>query len=143
MKSKIEGFEKIIEAVGFETVFHDSEVLSLELSRGSQAPSLTACILTRRSLRPSEKHSTDPLYYRVMLMFHDIEEGTIEGFNHQNVLQEMVEAEVNGRLVFRFAGLFGVECSFTCERAEVLSVQETEMQWGKPFTVGMRGDLPS
>ena len=51
MRTRIKGFEHIIQAVGFETEFHDSEVLSIGLTRIAQKPSLEITILTRQSLR--------------------------------------------------------------------------------------------
>ena len=139
MKSKIEGFEKVVQAIGFETTFHDSEVLRVELNRVGEAPSLTICLLTRRSLWPTEKDPSDPLFYLVWLKFHDIDQLELQDFNHQNVLGGWVETEANGDLKFWFATVFGVDCSFTCKKAQVLSVEETEMEWGKPYRREKRG----
>jgi hypothetical protein len=133
MKSKIENFEKVVQATGFETRFHDGEVLSIELSRVQQEPSLTICILTPRSFRPTEKAPSDPLYHVVRIKFHEIDDLEIRGFNYQNVVQELVETEAEGRLKFWVAGVFGVDCSFTCEKAKVLSVEQTALELSKPF----------
>lgn len=133
MKSKIEGFEKVVQAIGFETTFHDSEVLRIELSRIDEEPSLTICLLTRRSLRPTEIDPSSPLFYIVRLKFHNIDDLELGRFNHQNVLMGLVETKDGDRLKFRFASVFGVDCSFSCKKAEVISLEETEMEWGKPY----------
>ena len=133
MKSKIEGFEKVVEAIGFETSFHDGEVLSIELSRVQQEPSLTVCILATHGFRPEDKKPSRPTYYRVRMKFHEIDDLEIQGFNYQNVIQELVETEVEGRLKIWIAGVFGVDCSFTCQKGELLSVEETTAELGKPF----------
>lgn len=139
MKSKIEGFEKVVQAVGFETVFHDGEILRIELNRVLEEPSLTICLLTRRSLRPTEKDPSDPLFYLVWLKFHSIDGLELRGFNHQNVLAELVEEEADGRLKLWFATLFGADLSFTCKRAEVVLVEATEMERGKPYHAKEQG----
>ncbi len=136
MKSRIAGFENVVRTVGFETTFHDSEVLRLQLERLSGKANLTISLLTRRSLWPAEKDASEPLHYIVQLKFRDIEDLELEGFNHQNVIAEMIQSFDKDRLTIRFAGLFGLDCSFSCKEGEVVSIEQTDMQLGAPFSAG-------
>ena len=49
MKTGIRGFERVVQTLGFETVFHDGEVLSITLKRTGERPALEIVILTGRS----------------------------------------------------------------------------------------------
>lgn len=131
-ENQVEGITAVFEAVGFETSFHDSEVLNITLDRSQRVSALTVSILTRQSLWPTEKDPDRPRYYIVRMMFSDIDEFELENFNHQNVIQSIVVTEQDGRLKIWIAGLYGVECSFTCISARVLSVEGSAMRWGMP-----------
>ncbi len=135
-ENQIEGITAVFEAVGFETSFHDGEVLNITLDRAQGIPSLTVSILTRQSLWLTEGDPDRPLYYVVRIVFSDIDKLDLENFNQQNVIQNMVITGHDGPLKVWIAGLFGVECSFTCARARVLSVEGTTMQWGMPSGQG-------
>jgi len=124
----IEGIERVFEAVGFETKFHDAEVLSFRLERGEK-PLLGLCLLTPARRGDAEPSEAD---YIVWIHFEDIDDLRLEGFNYQNVLQEIVILEGAERTNVRVAGLFGVDCSFSCACGKVVSVKETTMRVGMP-----------
>jgi hypothetical protein len=69
----------------------------------------------------------------VTLRFHDIEDLALSGFNHQNVMQEIVVTAEGDRWKIHAAGLFGAEFSLTCAKAEVASVAPTALRTGDPF----------
>ena len=89
MKKTSIGFERVVQKVGFETVFHDAEVLRVELRRTGTKPTLEVVILTGRSLRESEIDQSSHRYYIVRLLFRGIEDVELEEFNHQNVIQSL------------------------------------------------------
>jgi len=128
MKKTSIGFERVVQKVGFETVFHDAEVLRVELRRTGTKPTLEVVILTGRSLRESEIDQSSHRYYIVRLLFRGIEDVELEEFNHQNVIQSLVQTQVDDRWKVHFAGIFGLDLSFTCDEGEVLSIEPSQMK---------------
>ena len=129
METAIKGFERIVQTLGFES-FADYEVLRVTLTR-SFNPTLEIIVLTSRSPQNREADPSGPHYYIVRLLFRGIEEVEIEDFNHQNVIHFLEQTKVDDRWKIHFAGIFGMDCSFTCEEGEVLSIEPTQMKLGQ------------
>ncbi len=91
--------------------FHDSEVLSIELTRDGE-PRLTmrlnafSCVVTFR--------------------FFDVAGVELAYFNHQNVLFSLTFTSNGEQLRVDLAGVFGLSGKFTCSRAEVVSLEPLE-----------------
>ncbi len=126
--NKIQGFDELAPLLEYESLFHDGEVLRIEMDRTARSPSITLSILISKRAA-----ANDLVSYIVTLWFDEIENLVLEGFNYQNVIQGTVIDEVGERLRVSFAGLFGVELSFTCATAKLLTIQKTSLETSHPF----------
>ncbi|MGF1704228.1 immunity 50 family protein [Photobacterium makurazakiensis] len=110
--------------------FHDAEVLSLELQRGRK--SNKQCVLNAAvncyTVKTINEGTADfdtvlDKDYVIALEFHGVEQLYIEGFNHQNVIDDIEMSDCNGVTNVEFISIFGVCCKFTCKDIAVLSVK--------------------
>jgi hypothetical protein len=74
----------------------------------------------------------------VRLVFRGVDE--VEPSTTKTSLQCLLEARVGNRLNISFAGLSGLECCFTCEEREVVSVEPSELS-GDSRTPGIAIDF--
>ena len=90
----VEGFEKIIDKFGLWPSFHDGEILRIVLDRtsrsqtGSYIPTVEIhirCYVMTTGDGPWKIHNDSV----VRLMFEDVFDCILEGFNHQNVLSSL------------------------------------------------------
>jgi hypothetical protein len=126
METAIKGFERIVQTLGFQN-FADYEVLRVTLTRNF-SPTLEIIVLTNRSPQKRDADPSGPDHYIVRLLFRDVEDVELEDFNHQNVIQYLAQTKVDDRWKIHFAGIFGMDCSFTCDEGEVLSIEPTQME---------------
>lgn len=126
METAIKGFERIVQTLGFEN-FADYEVLSLTLDRTGGKPTFEIVIIAKRSYR-LESDPSSSSWYTLRLLFHGIDDVLLEDFNQQNVIHDLVETRVDGRWKIHFAGIFGLDCSFTCDEGEVLSIEPSQLK---------------
>jgi hypothetical protein len=120
---------------GYWPTFHDAEVLRLTLSRERTTPGVAAPFIDLDVYAFDTDGTLTPEgYYRltnevvVSFRFHEVEAVRLEGFNQQNVLWELTVtpgSESDGRPVLEvdLPSSFGVEGSFQCRTAEVLTVR--------------------
>jgi hypothetical protein len=122
---EIPGADELVQWFGYWPTFHDSEVLSIELTRSHGS---------RVRIHAFERTSEvdDRGYY--VLAKHAIVTFTLEGFpsdregitntridyfNHQNVLSSARVERTNNGYVLVLDGIFGVDGSISCERMSV------------------------
>jgi hypothetical protein len=112
--------ERITSVYGEWPRFHDAEIVSVELSR--EEPSLIAHIKTFRVHRDQLDEGR---FYRrtdfciVALRFTKIADLHIDGFNHQNVLADIVFENSNGGVLVNMEGIFGATITFRCSKVSV------------------------
>jgi hypothetical protein len=132
---RITGAERLVAAFGYWPSFHDAEVLWLRLDRraggaGCYGPTLEALIHTFEITNEVGADGYYVLRHRVLihLRFSDVVELRLDGFNHQNALMGLTLSDLRGRQMervkwaVRFDSAFGVNASFQCYAAEVVSV---------------------
>ena len=118
---------KVISLYGEWPSFHDSEVVSLSLDR--EGPSLTARVSlckVHHSEVDARGHFRTTDHSVITFRFVGIEELSIEGFNHQNVLSAILFEQVNGRVRVNMDGIFGATVQFQCAAAFVEDVSRRE-----------------
>lgn len=135
---KILNSEAVTEIFDHWPSFHDAEVVSIRLDRGSATgpegeavkPTLEADIYVFEmtdhvepdGFYESRKHTL------VTFAFRGIEELELKEFNHQNVLFELGFQDISDRHLevvkwaVNFASSFGVEASFLCNEIAVVRV---------------------
>ena len=112
--------------------FHDGEVLKLILDR--RGPTVTVDVLLTNlsatkyeTLPPGEERP-----HLVTLRFDGVEDLQLADFNYQNVIQELVLTQEEGRLKVEVPSLFGADFSLTCTDAEIVGIRPTTMLTGHP-----------
>jgi hypothetical protein len=123
--------------------FHDAEVIDVHLWRGDVKPgdwddSNVFPVLTVkvRILEATQPGATGDSGRDVLatLRFHDVDNVSIDGFNHQNAIMGIfIVPRERGQyaggedlppdLVVAFEPAFGIAASFRCSRAEVLEAR--------------------
>lgn len=105
--------------------FHDAEILRIEIDRNG--PRVAADVLA-----PAWHGKGRDILVR--FVFHKIDDLSLDGFNHQNVIWSLaVEQAAENRLRITFHHLFGAAFSFTCARGEVLEAAPSDLRAGHPF----------
>jgi hypothetical protein len=132
---RIAGAEQLVALFGYWPSFHDAEVLWLRLDRrahgdGYYGPTLEALIHTFEITSQVGADGCYVLRHRVLvhLRFREVVELRLEGFNHQNALMGLALTDLRERQMervrwaARFHSAHGVDASFQCYAAEVVSV---------------------
>ncbi len=115
--------------------FHDAEIISIDLWRGDVCPeqnswigaAITVKILVLEATQPDASHAGND--HLVTLLFHDVDDIKLVGFNHQNAINGLTfsqEARGEGltpTIRVEFVRGFGADISFQCLRVEVLQVE--------------------
>src|SRR5258707_11285980 len=126
---KIVGAEKITLWFGGWPTFHDAEVLNLRLDRNG--PVLTVSIFTFLVNRSA---TDERGYYRrthsciVTLSCHDVHDLSIEDFNLQNVIQELIIREDDDEVEVVFAGIYGLSARLRCSVIAVDNLAPVESE---------------
>lgn len=151
IKNKIQGVEKITEIFGRFPSFHDAEVLKIVLDRsgsGKFKPTLESLMWTWQMTNEIDENRRIVLenHCFVDFKFSEIAELSLQGFNHQNVINELVIEEVSDKhyelfksdneyakqwikqmieshtFYVKFEYCHGVVADFFCKEITVLSV---------------------
>lgn len=134
--SAIENSSRVTDVFGYWPSFHDAEVLELHLHRGDirpadgvyQFPTLSVLIHHWQTKQEVSASGYYDLYNHTLtrLLFRDVDEVQLDGFNHQNAIYELQIARESGdehvpsylRITFDPAsGLLG---TFRCRSMAVL-----------------------
>jgi hypothetical protein len=155
----IAGAEQLVAVFGYWPSFHDAEVLWLWLDRrahgdGCYGPTLEALV---RAFEMTSEVGADGYYVLrhhvlVHLRFLDVVELRLDGFNYQNALMGLTFADLRDRQMervrwaVRFDSAFGLDASFQCYAAEVVSVvpcsKAGETIHAEPGAQQRRGMIP-
>lgn len=152
IKNKIQGVEKITEIFGRFPSFHDAEVLKIVLDRsgsGKFKPTLEALVWAWQMTSEVDENRRIVLenHCLVNLKFSEIANLSLQDFNHQNVINELVIEEVSDKhydlfksdneyakqwveqilkshsFYVKFEYCHGVVADFLCKEITVLSVK--------------------
>lgn len=132
----ITGAEKLTSVFGYWPSFHDAEIVWIKIDRSAgsdsddRGPTLDTLIHAFEMTKEIDSNGYYCLRNHVLvhLRFHEAVELSLEGFNHQNVLMELTISDLTERQLERvrwrvhFASSWGVESTFNCYHAEVISV---------------------
>jgi hypothetical protein len=128
------GREKVTAVFGSWPAFHDAEVVRIDIDRRpigeGTGPTLDAMI---HAFEISDEVASDGTlvlrnHVLVHLRFHEVVGLELGGVNLQNVLFGLVLTDIRDRqmegihLEVKFAASHGLEASFQCRRAEVVSL---------------------
>lgn len=123
---------EIITIFGEWPSFHDAEVLSVRLDRGSDAGALLEAVIHvfRMTSQVNEAgHFVLADHTRVTLEFRNIVLHSLQWFNEQNVLAELAICEVDPsshddrRIAVEFQGSYGVNARLLCDEVAVVAVE--------------------
>ena len=117
--------------------FHDAEVISISLKRDfGKGASLEAAIHLWQMTSEVDLRGyfVSKINTVVVLLFGDIMHDIVEGFNHQNVLSELLISEINSEEVgssgceyeVTFRPSFGCGALFNCRSIQVISAEACE-----------------
>lgn len=140
--SLVQGSQKLTDIFGYWPSFHDAEIIELHFWRGdvdADQKRYVFPVLTVKLHVWELTNETDDRGYLVLrhhtlttLRFHDVDEFSMEGFNHQNQIFELLierrERTDGPPPVFsvEFNPAFGMSASFTCFRVEVVDALRCE-----------------
>ena len=121
----LSGAQQIVDWFGYWPSFHDSEILSIALSRvGASRVQIHAFAMTdqidQRGYYTTDRHAI------VTFLLEDITNLELGGFNNQNVISSLVLRKEATGYVFVLGGCYGIEGSITAGRIRV------EMEPGMP-----------
>lgn len=133
MATRIQNSHLLEDVFGHFPSFHDAEVLRIVLERASGVavlPTLEADIYTFE-VTSEIKDGKYILKNRLLVTFQflEIDELALEGFNHQNVLQELLIMDISDQQLewlkfdVRFEGIFGVDVRFRCRNVKIVEVK--------------------
>jgi len=121
--------EKACSIFGKWSTFHDAEVLTVVLDRGTP-PQLKTTMVIRVWTFKVHRGETDSKGYGkttnhsvVRFRFDEPDELVIEGFNHQNVLFDITFKLIDNVVHVTFEGIYGVHATFRCQRVTVEAVE--------------------
>ena len=114
---------KVVSIYGVST-FHDAEILELELNR--EGPLLLVRLWTFKLDRQQVDGSgyfkrTD--HCQITFRFASINDLSIQGFNHQNVLSGIIFELIDDGIRVNMEGTFGAQITFRCSKLTVEHVQ--------------------
>jgi hypothetical protein len=134
--SSIQGSQKLADIFGCWPSFHDAEIIDLHFWRGVVDadkkryvfPVLTVTLHVWELTSEVDKTGHYILRHHTLttLRFHDVDEFSMDGFNHQNAICELFiekRERTDGPSPFffvEFRPAFGMSASFRCSRAEVV-----------------------
>lgn len=131
---RLKGWELLDNRFGGMPTFHDSEILKICFDRAG--PSASFWILMGHAATVTG-HSI------AVLKFDDIEDLDLRDWNYQNVIHSLIlsatrqprftTGKLEDRVEVRIESVFGATCRFTCSQGEVLQIEETPLQTGRPF----------
>jgi hypothetical protein len=130
--AKIQNIHLLEDVFGCFPSFHDAEVLRIVLDRGDGGvlPTLEAHIYVFE-MTSEIKDGKYILKNRSLVTFQfvEIDELSLEGFNHQNVLSALsinnISDQQSESLKFEvhFGGIFGVDVRFRCRDVKIAAVE--------------------
>ena len=127
--ARIENSEAITSVFGYWPSFHDAEVLELVICRDGSGPGRASVVARVHVFEMTSQVKPDGHYLChkhsiVSLVFEDVDELVMEGFNHQNALAglRIEEREPGGCLAVAFDGAYGLEASLICRSIRVDSI---------------------
>ena len=128
-RMEIANEEQVTQYFGEWPSFHDAEVLSIETRRGD-APGEYADLFASINVRRYTPANVGTAQFEmekthdalISLRFRNISELRLSGFNHQNVIDDLVFLEEGERVRVIFESIFGVECAFCCKQVGVVSI---------------------
>lgn len=131
---RITGSEKLVAKFGYWPTFHDAEVLWAKLDRHPQGEGFgpTFDVLIHAFEMTNEVgpdgHYVLRHHVLVHLLFRDVAELRLEGFNNQNALFGLAMSDIRERQLehlqfeVRFDSAYGMDSLFQCHAVEVISV---------------------
>jgi hypothetical protein len=166
--NQIEGVEKLIEVFGRFPSFHDAEILRIILDRkgnGHFKPTLEATVRTCQITNELDENRRYILknHCLVDFKFSEIAELKLNGFNHQNVINELVIEKITDkhRKIYKTENEYakewvkqmieshnfyvelvyshGINGSFLCKSIEVLSVKRLSPEEVKQIGLSGKG----
>ena len=136
IESLIQGSQKLTTIFGYWPSFHDAEVIDLHFWRGDVDaekkrfffPVLTVKLHVWELTNEVAESGHLVLRHHTLttLCFHDVDEFSMEGFNHQNAVFEILieqQERADGPSPFfsvEFKPAFGIRASFRCFRVEIV-----------------------
>ena len=121
-------YEILTDIYGKWPCFHDAEVLSIKLTRSlglekvCDVKVVVNCF-TMETVNEgtAEFETVKTNNYTIEFLFSDVTNLVIDGFNHQNVIDDIEFTDEVRGIKVEFVPIFGVSSVFTCKRVEVLS----------------------
>ncbi|MET0027611.1 MAG: Imm50 family immunity protein [Candidatus Thiodiazotropha sp.] len=121
--------EIVEEEYGEWPSFHDAEIMQITLKRGEK-PGKYANLAADINLYYTKNINVGTSQYETVRIkdnvisfeFYGVDNVNLEGFNHQNVIDELHIKEDNTGFSVEFESIFGVQTSFQCEDIVVLGM---------------------
>ncbi|MCG7979778.1 MAG: immunity 50 family protein [Candidatus Thiodiazotropha endolucinida] len=109
--------------------FHDAEIIKITLKRGEK-PGKYANLAADINLYYTKSINVGTSLYETIKLkdnvisfeFYGVDNLNLEGFNHQNVIDELHVKEGKNGYSVEFESIFGVQASFQCEDIAVLGM---------------------
>jgi hypothetical protein len=123
----IEGHDKVEAAFGGWPSFHDAEVHRIVLERAVPTGPMPRVEVVIHAWNMTDQIDENGYrlahHHLVSFAFDDVSEVELDGFNHQNVLSDLLLQSVDeGSFRVELAHCFGVSSSFIAKRGRVLAV---------------------
>ena len=110
--------------------FHDAEILSIKMYRDEESGK-NCTLVASFYLYETKSINEGTAQFEIIctneniatIEFQGIENIKLEGFNHQNVIDELQLKQKDKSIFVEFESIFGVQCSFFCSKITVLGVE--------------------
>jgi hypothetical protein len=131
---KIIGYKKVTDLFGYWPSFHDAEVVSMRLDRDSESGFDGPIIQFGIHAFTMTDETNETGHYKcinhavVEIKLDGAESIDIEGFNHQNAIEELTIEEIENDIVYgnkfkiEFEPAFGVSANIVCRKIEVTKI---------------------
>ena len=121
--------EKVCSIFGKWPTFHDAEVLTVVLDRGTPPKLQTSIVIRVWTFKVHRDQTDSKGYYKttdhsiVTFRFDEPDDLVMEGFNHQNVLFDITFKLIDNRVHLTFEGIYGIHATFRCQKVTVEAVE--------------------
>lgn len=109
--------------------FHDAEVMRITLSRGKEPGDCSKFSADINVYYTEEINKGTPQYEIIRIKdnvltieFYDVENVSIDGFNHQNVIDDLILKDMGDLFSVEMKTIYGVNATFCCKEIAVLKM---------------------
>ena len=126
---KVLGNEKVKSIFGRWPIFHDAEIMSFTFERDNK--NKTGRVILKLNYWENDTEYSDDIHYEyvkknnsiITLIFSGLFDSEVDGFNYQNVINELRFKEIKDGVLVEIDSIFGIGGKLKCKNVEVYNVE--------------------